>query len=240
MVSSLKQTIQFDLNTYIPKHGVALIYDLEGFTKFANLPDVQVYVPRFLNHVSEAMSTILFGGNAYWTPTQMEMQPLILPVHEKYLGDGALYVWTLPIGDTTFSEEFMVNLCNRIWALKAFFDNVLKKCEDKVPITEIPRRIRFGLASGGIFEMQNEKSKNIEYIGVCINLASRLQNYCPELGFIASDRIGIPKSVLNENDYIRVIAEKIRGFPKEKVIVDRSEFDDLDENLKTELFKVIE
>lgn len=60
-------TFKFSDKASYPKNALALMYDLEGFSRFFNQPDVQNYVPAFLNHVSEAMSVVLFSGNAYWT-----------------------------------------------------------------------------------------------------------------------------------------------------------------------------
>jgi hypothetical protein len=76
-------------------------------------------------------------------------------------------------------------------------------------------------------------------MGFCINLASRLQKYCPELGFIASARIGVRESVLKKNEYIKVIANKIKGFPKEIVIVDKREFENLDTQIQEDLFETL-
>jgi len=69
------------------------MYDLEGFSRFFNQPDVQDYVPVFLNHVSEAMGRCLFGGDDYWMNDKVKQLPLSFRVvHEKFTGDGALYI----------------------------------------------------------------------------------------------------------------------------------------------------
>ena len=79
------KTVQFDSTASHPKHGIAMIYDLEGFSRFFNQPDVQDYVPKFLNLVSEALSIAIYGGKAYWLPTAENLEPLATaPVHENF------------------------------------------------------------------------------------------------------------------------------------------------------------
>ena len=155
------------------------------------------------------------------------------------MGDGAMYLWAAEKSEA-FTENFIYLLCNRLWNLKTEFNEVVKKSHDQVPVTDVPRRIRFGLARGTIYELKRRNSQQREYIGFCINLASRLQKYCPDLGFIASARIGIPESKLKENGYIKVVAKQIKGFPREIVIVDSDEFENLNSDIKSQYFDLLE
>ncbi len=202
---------------------------------------MQDYVPKFLNHISYVFQTILLGGVAYWRTTQeqpYELTRLSAPIHEKFLGDGALYVLTPPGAAGSFTDDFVVYLCNRLWNLKNNFEPVLRRAADEVSVFELPKRIRFGLARGTVYELTRKRTARKEYIGFCINLASRLQKYCPELGFVASARIGLPEEILKEHGYKKVVATQIRGFPKEIVIVDENEFEELDPDLRETLFEV--
>ena len=219
------------------QNGIALIFDLEGFSKFFNQPDVHEYIPTYLNIVTDAVESCIFGGKCYWSGSEELNVLQIDPVHKKFLGDGVLYVWTPPKGEDTFSINFITILANRLWNLKNAFGEVNKACADFVPEYELPLRIRFGLARGTVYELSVARSKEREYIGYCINLASRLQNYCPQLGFIASARLAIPESDLKEHGYIRTVANKIKGFPKEIVIVDGDEYAELDDEVRSELFQ---
>jgi len=241
MARTVGATIRFDPKASRPKNGIALIYDLEGFSRFFNQPDVQDYVPKFLNHVSGAISTVFYGGESYKEADEEKVTgPLPPPMHEKFLGDGALYIWTPPGTETDFDENFVATLCNRLWNLKTFFaKEVLPLAADDVPVFEVPQRIRFGLARGTIYELTKSGSAEKEYIGFCVNLASRLQHYCPQLGFIASARLGLSKTILDANDYEKVVATKIKGFPKEIVIVDKNEFKRLEPAVRDELFTKI-
>jgi len=128
-------------------------------------------------------------------------------------------------------------LVNRLWNLKNNFGKILSKCSDEVPVVDLPKKIRFGLAAGSVYKLTYEDSNKEEFIGYCINLASRLQAYCRDLGFIASARIGIPMSILKKHGYIKVVATKLKGFPKEIVIVDELEYKELEEKVRTELFE---
>jgi len=237
MARRIERTIRFDSTASRAKNAFVLVYDLEGFSRFFNQPDVQDYVPKFINRVQEAIGIALFGGSPYWEPEGEIYEPLLAPIHEKFLGDGALFVWTPPKGEKTFSEDFAVRICNRLWNVKNFFPQILRKCADDVPVLELPQRIRFGVARGTVYELTRTRSNKKEYIGFCINLASRLQKYCPDLGFIASARIGLPEATLEKHGYTRVVASKLRGFPKEIVIVDKKEFERLDEAVRSELFE---
>ena len=238
MPKLLTDTIQFDTKASRPKHALVVIYDISGFSKFFNQPDVQEYVPRFLNNISEVISVIMFGGDRYWeSPKEFVWDTFPAPVHEKFLGDGALYIWLPPGSAKEFPSLFITQLCNSLWNIQNKFKKILRKCAEDIPVYELPQGIRFGLARGTVYELTNRKTREREYIGFCINLASRLQKYCSQLDFIASARIGIPQETLNRYGYIKVIATKIRGFPKEIVIVDKNEYNKLSEEIRNDLFE---
>jgi len=233
------RTIEFDSTASHPKHGIAMIYDLEGFSRFFNQPDVQDYVPKFLNLVSEALSIAIYGGKAYWLPASETLSPLpIAPVGEKFLGDGAMYIW-LETNDSPLTTSFVATLCNRLWNLKKFFPTLLKEAFDQLPVVDLPTRVRFGIARGTIYELSRKDGLTTEYIGFCLNLASRLQKYCPALDFIASGRIGLSQERLDKHGYLRVVATRIKGFPREIVILDKAEWSALDPAARGELFELI-
>lgn len=159
----------FDSTASRPRHGVALIYDLEGFSGFFNQPDVQDYVPKFLNEVSRAISVCISGGDAYWQDSDRKQVALeIQPIHEKFLGDGALYLWTDSSNEKKMDLYFVQSLCNRLFNLKTLFPSVLEKCHELVLVVDLPGRIRFGLARGTIYELRRKNSNQREYIGFCI------------------------------------------------------------------------
>jgi class 3 adenylate cyclase len=230
-------TFRFLSKASHPKNSIALMYDLEGFSKFFNQPDVQHYVPAFLNTVSRAVDVCLYGGKTFWKDPNENFAPLSLVIaHEKFMGDGALYIMLPKKGESDFSTEALRALCNRLWNLKNQFSGVVKSALDDVPVFEVPQRIRFGVSRGSVYELQKPNTSTREFIGFCINQASRLQSYCPDLGFVASARLMIPDKTLKEHGYRKVVAKKIKGFPNEVVIVDNGEFEGLSSEVRADLF----
>jgi class 3 adenylate cyclase len=242
-----KTSIRFKYEDNDQKHGFVMVFDLEGFTQFVNQPGVDDYhLTEYLNVVFKSVDVCLLGGTPSWADYDekiwvpfSQVEKYSKPSHVKFMGDGALYLWTRPFNNSDFKLEFILLLMNRLATLREDFENVVRLCSDEIQSFNVPERIRFGFARGTVYELSGqrlaEKSQK-EYVGSCINLASRLQNYCPELGFIASARLAIPKSVLDEHGYMVVSAKKIRGFQREKVIVIREEYESLPKKTKTELF----
>lgn len=220
-----------------PEQALVLMFDLEEFSNFFSQPDVHTYVPQYLNHILECMNIIISGGKAYWYKDEKNVphtySALPEPIHTKYLGDGMLYIWRYQ----SFSKDRLISFVNRLWNLQTFFEEVLLRCSEDVPVIDIPKKIRFGISAGSIYKLTYQNSNKEEYIGYSINLASRLQSYCKELGFIISGRVNPPKKDVDDNNYVKVIATKIKGFPNEIVYVDKAEYEGLDEIIKKDLFK---
>ncbi len=221
-------------------NGLAIIYDISGFTAFFNRPDIHEYIPRYLNHISKCVEIMIFGGETFWRGEKKETRtPMLhLPVHRKFLGDGALYIWCAK-KNSDLDTSFVVSLLNRLWNIQSQFKEITKACSSFIPFTELPPSLRFGVARGTVFELTYERTGGREYIGVCINLASRLQKYCPNLNFIASARVDLPEDKLEKYGYIKVVAKQIKGFPKEIVIIDKNEFNALAPDVVEALFEVI-
>lgn len=238
MTKALQQTRRFKPSASRARTGVVVICDLVEFTRFFNQPDIHEYIPRYLNTVFERVERCFFGGKFDWLLEKETEKPLsILPVHRKFLGDGFLYVWVALKSAADFTVGFRTALANRLWNFKTYFEKVNRIAAEELPVLDLPPTIRFGIARGTVHELSIENSASKEYIGVCLNLASRLQKYCPSLGFIASARLDLPKAVLVKHSYMRVIATKVRGFPKEIVIVDKKEFEDLTAEERDEFFE---
>ncbi len=216
--------------------GLALIFDLAEFTKFLNIADAHIFAPRFLNRVIDAVHTEFFGGEAYWLPHQQVCEPLAVePIHEKFLGDGALYIWRLP-ADEQAAHDLIADLSVRMWNLQHAFDRILDGCAEDIPVRELPPAIRFGIARGNVYELTAGGEADPEFMGPCINLASRLQKYCPELRFTASARVDLQKSFLTQMSFKKVVATQLRSFPRETVIVDEDEYANLPEEIRAEYF----
>jgi hypothetical protein len=75
----------FNPQASLPKQGLVLIFDLEGFSKFFAQPDVQNYVPKYLNHIINAIKNIIYGGKSFWNgQKESNMSSLPKPIHELF------------------------------------------------------------------------------------------------------------------------------------------------------------
>lgn len=220
------------------RDALVMVFDLEGFSTFYGQPDVHDYVAKYLNHVFGAVGTTIDGGPSYWSPREEMLSPFLVPAYVKFLGDGALYLWTFNKGEREAAAGATLHFVNRLWNLRKCFGKVLERCADDVPVADMPRGIRVGFAAGSVHQINYKYTSRVEYVGHCINLASRLQSYCRDLGFIASARVGFSRDDIEKHGYMKVIATRIKGFPREVVIVDRGEFLALPDSVRTELFEV--
>lgn len=241
MTRKLSDTMQFDPKASKPMRAIVMIYDISGFSKFFNQPDVQEYVPLFLNHISSAFSTVFNGGLMYWSSPDKPVARLgIDAVHEKFMGDGCMYIGLPLNGALDFPPSDIGYLCNRLWNIQNNFHKIRKKTSEFIPVFDLPDAVRIGLAKGTVYELVNARSRQREYLGVCINLASRLHKYCSGLSFVASARIELPENLISQHGYKKVVAKKINGFPKEIVIVDKKEYEALTSELRGDLFEEIQ
>ncbi len=234
----MKTTISaFKQITTVPEQAIVLIFDLEGFSNFFSHPDIEEYVPKLLNLILLEIDATIKGGKPYWA-VDIDDEPSPIPtfpepIHSKFMGDGALYIWRYH----DFTEQQRLDLISIFWLLKIKYKRILKRAVEEIPFPDIPKNIRFGIAAGTIYKLIHEESENEEYIGYSINLASRLESYCRDIGFIVSGRVNIKYADLQGGQYVKLIAKKIKGFPEEIVIVDQKEYEDLEQNIKNDLFK---
>jgi class 3 adenylate cyclase len=149
-----------------PVNALAAIFDLEGFTKFCTQIDPQLAVPKFLDfflkwlfvRIKETcrQEELPEGYKIYLEP----------PFFAKFLGDGILFLWDT---ETKSKREInnIVSSCERV--RMAYTSKFLKTIKDK--FSYVPTALRCGIARGIIYSIGNGE----DYVGPCINLASRLQ-----------------------------------------------------------------
>ena len=219
--------------------AIVVSVDLEGFSKFFTQQDVHLYAPDYLNTIYHALHCIFKAERPYWYPNVLKDWVYVdrEPDFVKFTGDGAIYIWTAWEVNNPISLDFKFTLMNDLWFLKKRFDEVLKKAQKLVPLVDLPKRIRIGITRGTVYGLTRGASMSaVDYIGFCINLAVRLQNYCREIGFVASGRLGIDDQLVEDANYKKIIAKNIKGFGQEIVYVDQLELENLDKKLKNELF----
>lgn len=223
-----------------PSNGLALIFDISGFTNFFNKPDIQDYITDYINQIINCVETCIWGGDIYWIkPGQVETEAtpmFIKPSLRKFLGDGMLYVWEDDDKKIASDSAIRINLLNSLWNIHAQIDTINKKIRENMPVADLPADIKFGLAQGSIYKL-TENDGTIDYIGPCINLASRLVKYCPDMSIIASTRLRIYKEDIEAFKYKKVIAKVLRSFEKEIVIVDKNDYDNMVKEERERLFE---
>ena len=237
----MKSTISpFKASASFTEQAIVLIFDLEGFSNFFSHPDINEYVPKFLNLVLSEIDETIKGGKPYWAmdidDEQMDIPAFPELIHSKFLGDGGLYIWRY----NDFTEQQRLGLISTFWLLKLKFKRIIKKALEEIPFPDMPKNIRFGISGGTVHKLTYQNSNREEYIGYCINLASRLQSYCRDIGFIVSGRLNIKPADLEGGQYVRVVAHKIKGFPEEIVIVDQTEYDEMDQTIRSALFTPVQ
>ncbi|MBN7799506.1 hypothetical protein J0A67_01470 [Algoriphagus aestuariicola] len=221
-----------------PTIGLALVFDISGFTNFFNKPDIHYYVTDYINQIINCVETNIFGGLDFWSNEEEDEIDALdaKPILRKFLGDGMLYVWEDNDEGILSVPDIKIDLINRLWNIQLKFDKINKRLNETIPIGDLPNSIKFGIAQGTIFKL-TEVNGTIDCIGPCINLASRLVKYSHEINFIASARLNLPKQKLEENGYFRIIAKELRSFENEIVIIDKNDYENVNLADKKRLFR---
>ncbi len=159
-----------DINTPCQeKEAVAAVFDLTGFTTFCNQVDAYLAIPSFLNSFLDWFFNSIIQGltdddgqNTYfWSD---------LPILVKFLGDGILVVWNAHRMGEDQICRLTATLYNICYAYRQDFYPQIKMTVNKPPGT-----LRCGLGRGKVFSVGNGS----DYVGHCINNASRLCNLSP-------------------------------------------------------------
>lgn len=146
--------------------AIAAIYDLSGFTNFCSQVDPQLAVPRYLSSFLDWLFKEIrdkSGVRSFKDGVELYSD---LPFLAKFTGDGVLFLW-----DTDGMDKIAV--CNVVGILNTirriykeeFYPTIRKSVVDPPPI------LRCGVAQGRVLSVGNGQ----DYVGPCINIASRLQ-----------------------------------------------------------------
>ena len=240
-MNAIKRMATFNSEAGRAHDGVCVVFDIAGFSQFFNQPDVHSYVSGYLTQVIQCVETCIFGGDGYWKPDAERMLPplALLPICRKFLGDGCMYLWS-PDESRQVTPDFLTTLTSRLFDLRKGFDRVSKLCQESIPVAEMPKGIRFAIARGTVFELRSDDAHAQEFIGVSINLASRLLRYCANIDFIVSARLNLPKASLEPLACKKVVASRIKDFSREIVLVGKADYDALDATIKKSMFEDFE
>jgi len=207
--------------------ALAVIVDLKDFTVFCDQRDPHLIVPQFLKSFLE------------WLFDRLRAQLLIedtgnsvvlwshLPFFGKFLGDGVLLLWDV----TQMGGGAKRNIIQS-------FDVICIDYETKfLPslrrhISTPPPKLRCGIAQGQVTSIADGR----DFVGLCINIASRLQKLADGSFSFAFTQKGFEPeegTVWHESRNFRLIKIPIRGISKdERVYVLNSEFRKLSKDLK--------
>ena len=210
--------------TYV--QALAAFYDLEGFTDFCNQVDSHLVIPEFMKRYLDW----IFRNLADTTKEGEDGNKVriwgSLPFYMKFLGDGLLFMWnTQYSGGYTGIRNIVIHLYDLTQKYQQEFLPTVSK-----HVSKPPKRLRCGIARGQVISIGN----NQDYVGSCINIASRLQKLSL-LSFAVSKR-GIdferePPPYWVED--FELVMTSLRGIgDNELVYVLKKEFNALSEKYK--------
>jgi len=209
--------------------AIAAVFDLAGFTKFCNQVDPHLAVPKYLSNFLDWLFDKVKAGITEGDYGERKALWAELPFLVKFLGDGALFLWNTRGMTENLICKIVTTLYEVCNAYRHQFYPKISMSVDKPPSV-----LRCGIARGRVFSVGNGK----DYIGHCINTASRLQNlslltFCfPHRGFNVQEYMpeGYRRNFVQKRVTVRGIGES------ELIWLVKQEFDKLPEKSK-ELFR---
>ncbi len=154
-------------------------FDLEGFTGFCSQVESHLVIPEFLSRYLKWLFQQLaceFREGSDGTTVRLWGS---LPFYAKFLGDGILFMW-----DTDLCQGFSgtVNIAQSLLSITDLYRSTFLP-EIRKAVSKPPCRLRCGIALGQVISIGG----GADYVGSCINLASRLQKLS-SLSFAISRR----------------------------------------------------
>jgi hypothetical protein len=207
--------------------ALAVIVDLKDFTVFCDQRDPHLVIPQFLKSFLEWLFDRL---RAQLLMEEQDSNVVLwshLPFFGKFLGDGVLLLWDV----TDMGGEAKISIVQS-------FDVICNDYETKfLPllkqhISTPPPKLRCGMAQGQVTSIADGR----DFVGLCINIASRLQRLADGAFSFAFTQKGLEPeegTEFHESRNFRLIKIPIRGISKdERVYVLNSEFRKLSKDLK--------
>ena len=146
--------------------AIAATFDLSGFTKFCSQIDPHLCVPEYLSRFLTWLFDEIRDEFINESYPQGKTLRADLPFLAKFLGDGVLFLWDTELMGPTEMGNVVISLSNICQNYRGrFYPNIRKVVVDP------PHSVRCGIARGKVFSVGNGE----DYVGPCINIASRLQ-----------------------------------------------------------------
>ena len=205
--------------------SLAAFFDLEGFTSFCNQIDPQLVIPEYLDQLLNWLFFRLTG--VFVKEEQKDMVILWgkFPFFSKFLGDGILFLWdTAGLGQVSMGN-IVVNL-HRV--CRSYVEEFLPQMSKS--LAKVPVRLRCGIARGEVIAIGGGK----DFVGSCINVASRLQKVS-QLSFVFARKGFNPEECFSAKWQSEFVAKSIRisGLDHEElVMILRNEFENLNDEEK--------
>jgi len=191
-------------------NSMAVFLDMEGFTSFCSQIDSQLVVPSYLNNFhswlfselsARFVKEITESGATLWGK---------FPFFAKFLGDGILMLWeTDGLGPASLGN-IVVNLFKVCQAFSSEFVPQIE-CDYVRP----PLHLRCGIARGEVISIGGGK----DFVGSCINMASRLQQVS-QMTFAFARKGFDPKACFSDNwqTQFTLCKTDIRGIGKDELV----------------------
>lgn len=205
--------------------AIAAVFDLSGFTSFCSQVDPHLVVPEYLSRFLGWLFDEIKKQHLSRSYKEGKELYCALPFLAKFLGDGVLFLWDARNMSETAIRNVVISLDNICGSYtNDFYPRI------KTEVVAPPKVLRCGIARGKVFSVGNGQ----DYVGPCINIASRLQKLS-QLTFCFSRR-GIDMNKHSTESVRQSYLEKcvtILGIgDDELVLVRKTEFDNLPEEEK--------
>jgi len=211
-------------------NAVAAVFDLTGFTRFCNQPDPHLSVPKYLSLFLDWLFVEIKTAVVVRMARNYRILYAELPFLAKFLGDGVMFLWNTD----KLSEVEVCNIPSMLLGICSehatdFYPQIKKS------VVNPPQALRCGVARGIVCSVGNEK----DYVGPCINIASRLQKLS-SLEFCCSCRGFDFDSHMRRRLRRRLVQKRVelRGIGKNELVwVLKDEFDNLPDEEKDQFRK---
>ena len=132
-------------------------------------------------------------------------------------------IW-FPPDDAKRKQNYCTAIVSAMRRFQKRLAEIVPRLEIEWQIDRLPHPARFGIAAGLVYPLKPnsfapELADPIDYAGYCINLAVRLQDHCPEVGFIIHELV-FPKL----EGLVKYIAHGMKGDRSVPVLIFASDF----------------
>lgn len=205
--------------------ALAVIVDLKDFTAFCDQRDPHLVVPQFIKSFLEWLFRKLRSELLVEEENNEVRLWSHLPFFGKFLGDGVLLLWDV----TDMSGESKRNIVYSFDIICSDYDIEFYPSLRET-YSKPPTKLRCGIAQGQVTSIADGS----DFVGLCINIASRLQKLGEGAFSFAFTQKGLePDEGEDWYEEFRLIKIPIRGVSNDELVyVLKSEFRRLSTELK--------